>query len=152
MLELRDRYSEDDVAVHLDEAPIGIEREARVRARPGESLDGAVVEAEVEDRLHHSGIDYRRAGPYGHEQRLAGSPNIFCVARSSRRSASSDLRPEPGWSRAGAQVLETEWSGDGEPGRDGDTEICHLGEDLLPFRRAPDFMSFVPSARPSPKK
>jgi hypothetical protein len=57
--------AEDDVGIHLDEAAIAVPGEAGVAAHCGEALDRAVVEAEVEDGVHHAGHGDagRRSGP-----------------------------------------------------------------------------------------
>ena len=46
---------EHDAAEHLDEAAIGVVGEARIVSELGEAGDGFVVEAEVEDGVHHAG-------------------------------------------------------------------------------------------------
>ena len=43
-----------DVAEHVEEPPIRVPRRALVAGGPGERLDGPVVEAEVEDGVHHA--------------------------------------------------------------------------------------------------
>ncbi len=45
--------AEDDVRIHLDEAAVAVPGEARVAGDCGEALDRRVVEAEVEDGVHH---------------------------------------------------------------------------------------------------
>ena len=63
------RNFEDDVAVHLDEAPVAIEGEALI-GTTGQALDRDVVEAQVQHGVHHAG--HRDAGPgaHGDEQGL----------------------------------------------------------------------------------
>ena len=63
-------HAEDDVAVHLDEAAIAVPREAGIAGLGGERLDGLVVEAEVEDRVHHPGHRVAGAGADRHQQRV----------------------------------------------------------------------------------
>ncbi len=60
----------DHLAVHLEEPPVRVEREAGVAGRRREPLDGHVVQSEVEDRVHHSRHRDRRTGAHRHEQRL----------------------------------------------------------------------------------
>jgi hypothetical protein len=60
--------AEHDVGIHLDEAAIAVPGEARVAGRGGEALDAGVVEAEVEDRVHHAGHGDAGAGADGDEQ------------------------------------------------------------------------------------
>ena len=58
------------LAEHLDQPPIRVEREPGVlRARP-EPLGRLVVEAEIEDRVHHPRHRDGRARPDGDEQRV----------------------------------------------------------------------------------
>ena len=59
-----------DLAVHLDEAPVGVLCEAAVPRRAAEPLDCRVGEAEVEDRVHHPGHRDRSSRPDGDEQRV----------------------------------------------------------------------------------
>ena len=71
-VELLTGQLEDDAAVHGDEAPVGVEGEALVAGLLGQALDGLVVEAQVEDRVHHAGHGELGARAHGHEQRVGG--------------------------------------------------------------------------------
>jgi hypothetical protein len=53
LLELVRVHSVHDVPVHLDQPTVGVPREARVAGRAREAVGRLVVQAEVEDRLHH---------------------------------------------------------------------------------------------------
>src|SRR2546427_13202036 len=53
---------EHHVAVHLDEAAIGVVGEAGVLRAGDEPLHGLIVQAEVQDRLHHPRHRDRRRG------------------------------------------------------------------------------------------
>ena len=57
---------EDDAPEHLDQAAIGIEGEPCIAGPLGQPFRRAFVEAEVEDRVHHSGHRELRARPAGH--------------------------------------------------------------------------------------
>ncbi len=59
----------DDLAEHLQQAAVRVVRETRIVRLLGKRVRGGVVEAEVEDRLHHPGHGDRRAAADGHEQR-----------------------------------------------------------------------------------
>jgi hypothetical protein len=61
---------EHDRAEHLDEAAVAVEGEAAVRRARLEALDCLVVEAEVEDRVHHPGHRELGAGAYRDQQRV----------------------------------------------------------------------------------
>jgi hypothetical protein len=52
---------EDYLPERLDEAPVGILGEARVAGAPRQTTNGGVVEAEVQDGVHHPG--HRDGGP-----------------------------------------------------------------------------------------
>jgi hypothetical protein len=54
----------DDLAEHLDEAPVRVEREALVAGRRREPVDALAREAQVEDRVHHPGHRDRGARPH----------------------------------------------------------------------------------------
>ena len=51
----------DDLAVHLDQPPVGVTREALVARHARETEHGLVVESEIEDCVHHSRHRDRRA-------------------------------------------------------------------------------------------
>ncbi len=62
--------AEHDLAVHLDEAAIAVLGEARIAALARQALDGVVVEAEIEDRVHHARHRGARAGAHRDQQRI----------------------------------------------------------------------------------
>ncbi len=57
-------HAQHHVAVHLHETTVGVPCEARVARAFGHGLDGLVVHAQVEDRVHHAG--HRGAGARTH--------------------------------------------------------------------------------------
>ena len=59
-----------DVAVHLDEAAVGIEGEAAIAGGLLQALDGLVVEAEIQDRVHHPRHAVAGTGADAHQQRV----------------------------------------------------------------------------------
>ena len=124
------RHAEHDVAVHLDEAAIRVVGEARVAARAREPDDRAIVEAEVEDRLHHAGHRHRRARAHGDEQRDSSDRRIACPVTSSRRRERCRrlrraARRAPCRSR---RYVDADRAGDRESRRHGHAEVRHLGE------------------------
>ena len=62
--------TEHDVGIHLDEAAIGVVGEARVGRAPRQAFDGLVVEAEIEDRIHHARHRGAPARADRHEKRI----------------------------------------------------------------------------------
>jgi hypothetical protein len=70
ILELRAGHAADHIAEHLHEAAIGVPREPRVVGARREPRDGALVEPEVEDRVHHSRHRVARTAAHGDKQRV----------------------------------------------------------------------------------
>jgi hypothetical protein len=70
---LMDRLeAEDDIAVHLDEAAVGIVDEALVTGLGDERRGRLVVEAQVEDGVHHPGHRGPGPGADGDKERVLG--------------------------------------------------------------------------------
>ena len=88
----------DDLAVHLDQPAVGVVGEARVPGRLGDPLDRLVVQAEVEDRVHHPRHRDRGARAHGHEQRVVAGRRSACrtSARAPRRGAAPPRRGPAG--------------------------------------------------------
>ena len=53
---------QDSLAEHLDEAAVGVPREALVTANGCEAEDRLIVEADVQDGFHHAGHGEDRTG------------------------------------------------------------------------------------------
>ena len=60
ILELMMLDAQDDIRIHLDEAAIAVIGEAAVLGARSETLDGRVIEAEIEHGVHHA--RHRRPG------------------------------------------------------------------------------------------
>jgi hypothetical protein len=60
----------DGLAEHLDQAPVGVPREALVLGELGQAGDGCIAHADVEDRLHHPGHRELRTGAHRDQQRV----------------------------------------------------------------------------------
>ena len=59
-----------DVGEHLDEAAVAVPRPARILRLLRERVDDRLVEAEVEDRIHHARHRGARAGPDRDKERI----------------------------------------------------------------------------------
>jgi hypothetical protein len=70
---------ENDVAEHLDEAAIGVIGEAGIAAALGQRFDGLVVEAEVEDGVHHAGHGELGAGADGDQQGIFARAQLLSL-------------------------------------------------------------------------
>jgi hypothetical protein len=121
--------AEHNVAIHLDEAAVGVEGEAGVAGAAGEALHGGVVEAEIEDGVHHARHGDARAGAHRDEQW------VVCVAETHAHGvfdvsdASPNSRLEAlGHPRAEGVKGVADLGGDGEAGWDRDPDATHLGE------------------------
>ena len=113
--------------VHLDEPAVGVECEARVAGRRRQTLDGDVVQAEVQDRVHHPGHRDRRAGADGDEQWALRVSEAAVCALLERRDALLDLAIEAlGHPAVRSHVRAAGVRRDREPGRNRDPELGHL--------------------------
>ena len=63
-------HAHDDVRKHLHEAAVAVVSEAGVAGLFGQALDGCVVQAEVEDGVHHAGHGCTCAGADRYEERI----------------------------------------------------------------------------------
>ncbi|GAB3351427.1 hypothetical protein GCM10027452_20570 [Micromonospora halotolerans] len=129
VLELLARHLADGLAEHLDEAAVGVPGEAVVaaglRAEPDHA---AVVEADVEDGLHHAGHGELGAGAYRDQQRVLRVTELAAHLPLQRLQVRLDLGGQPVRLPAGRQVRLAGLGGDGEAGRDRQAEIGHLGQ------------------------
>jgi hypothetical protein len=69
--------AEDNARIHLDEAAVAVVSKAGIARYFGETQNGLVVQAEVEDGVHHARHRGARAGSYRDEQRVFGIAEGF---------------------------------------------------------------------------
>ena len=120
----------DHVAIHLNEAAVAIPSESWVLGRGLEGLDGIVVEAEVEDRVHHARHRVAGTGANGDEEREAfGVTKLGAHALFHLLDARLNLALELDGILA-AVVVEVcaDLGGDGEASRNGKANAAHLSE------------------------
>src|SRR5262249_17260692 len=109
------------------EAPVAVVGEALVPRAGGQPLDRRVVEAEVEDRLHHAGHRHARARADGHQQRPGRVAQDEAGVLLELREPRLHLLPQPlGELAAAAIVGGPRLRGDRETRRNRDPEIRHL--------------------------
>jgi hypothetical protein len=112
------RHPAADVAEHLHEAPVRVPREALVAGYAREALHAAVVQPEVEDRVHHPRHRLARAGADRHEQRvLRVAQPLAGVLLEPRESAVHLLLEVLGLAPVGVHVRDARLGGDREAGR-----------------------------------
>ena len=97
-----------------------------VRAR--EALGRLVVQAEVQDRVHHPRHRDGRAGADRDEQRVVARPKRLPVRSSSRRTCSSTSASSPSGSVARRHVGAAGVGRDREPAGHRHAELRHLGQ------------------------
>ena len=119
----------DHLAVHLDQPPVGVVREARVLRGGRETLDRLVVQAEVEDRVHHPGHRDRGPGADRHEQRVVGVAEALARLLLQRAQMLLDLGLEAVGHRLAVLHVRARGVGrDREARRDRHSELRHLRE------------------------
>jgi hypothetical protein len=119
---------ENHVRVHLDEAAIGIVGEAPVGAGC-QGLDGLVVEAEIEDGVHHP--RHRGAGARADrdEKRVVGIAEIAAGEGRNLLQRSGDVVLEAiGIALAVLVIKGADFGGNGEARRDRQSEIGHFSQ------------------------
>ena len=127
VLELLLGNVENHVAEHLDEAAIGVIRKAGIIAALGERFDGLVVEAEVQNRVHHAGHGELRAGANGNQQRIFARAELLSLQLFEPLERvvhlDVDLRAD-----LAAHVFAAGFGLNGESGRHGQSGVGHLCE------------------------
>ena len=87
--------AEHDAAVHRDEPAVGVVGEALVAGALGQALDAVVVEAEVEDGVHHPGHGELGPRPHAHEQRVVRVAELAAHLLLEPEDVPGDLLVEP---------------------------------------------------------
>ena len=121
--------AEDHAGEHRDEAAVAVPREAVVLRPRREAEHRAVVEAEVEDRLHHARHRDPRAGAHGQEERAPGVAELHARVGLQAPHGLADLLREPlGPPSTRLAVAGPRLRRDREARRHGNPEVGHLGE------------------------
>ena len=119
----------DDVGEHLDKATIAVPGKARVLRLGDKALNGVVVEAQVENRVHHAGHGERSARANRHEQRIGGVAELLAATGLEVRLGGNDLiECAFGPDVAGTGVLDTGLAGNGKATGNRQTDAAHLGK------------------------
>ena len=119
----------DDIGKHLDKAAVAIPGKTRVLRLRDKALDGIVIEAQVEDRVHHTGHGERSARANRHEQRIGGVAELLAAAGLEVRLGGNDLiECAPGPHVAGTGVLDASLAGNGKATGNRQADAAHLGK------------------------
>jgi len=122
-------HVEDDPPEHLDEAPIGVPAEALVARQRDEALERPLVEAQVEDGVHHARHRELRARADGNEEWVLRVAEALAGAGLDSLHGLEDVIPEAsGKLLAGREVVIAGFRRDRESGRRRQPGIRHLGE------------------------
>ncbi len=77
LLELVLGQFHDHVGEHLDEASVGIVHKAGIAGQSGEALGNLVIDAKVQNRVHHARHGGSGTGAYGHQQGIGGVAQLL---------------------------------------------------------------------------
>ncbi len=122
-------HAHDHIAVHGDEPAVAVPGEPLVTRGLDQALDGLVVEADVEHRVHHAGHGHARAGTHGHQQGVARVAERAAHQALHAAQVELDLLGQLGRELAAELVeLGADLGGDGEAGGDGQTDVGHLAQ------------------------
>jgi hypothetical protein len=121
------RNLEHDVAEHLEEPAVAVVRESSVSCPSLQALGRPVVQAKVENRVHHPGHGKLGSGPDGYEQRVVNGTKDLSGRLFELLHGGGALLIHFGGKLPLALVVEIAYlCRDGEPGRYRQTRIRHL--------------------------
>ena len=119
----------DDVGKHLDKAAVAIPSKVRVLRLGDKTLNGVVVETQVEDRVHHTGHGERSARADRHEQRIGGIAELLAATGLEVGLGGNDLiECALGPDVAGTGVLDTGLAGNSKATGNRQADTAHLGK------------------------
>ena len=130
---LQDRLEGPSVDVFHDPTEHRDEPTVCVPGEPGvgdarERFHGRVVQAQIENRIHHPRHRELRAGPDGDDQRVCRIPKPPADPRLDGREPFLHLLPEAGREPALPRIRVAGFRRDREAGRDWEAKPRHLGE------------------------
>ena len=117
----------DDVGVHLDEAAIAIPGPAGIAGLLCQNLDDLLVQAQVQDGVHHAGHGGAGAGTHGNQQRILQIAELLAGDLFHLLNILHDLAGDLGVDLASILIiLGAGLSGNGETLGHGQTDVGHL--------------------------
>jgi len=130
LVEQRIRHAQRHLAEQLDEAPVGVVAEPLVRGVTDEPGEGRLVQAEIEDGIHHAGHGQGAARAHGHEQRVLGAAEALARGLLEARHVRPYLVHRPGRQAAVTvgEIGQAGLRGNHEPGRHVEADPGHLAE------------------------
>ena len=129
LVEATGRDLEHDPAEHRDEPAIGVPAETLVAGQGDEALERVLVQAEVEDGIHHAGHRELGTRSDAHEQRVLRIAEALAGTLLDLAHRADDVVPEAIRELlAGREVVVAGLGRDREAGRSGQAGLGHLGE------------------------
>ena len=118
---------ENHIAKHLNQAAVGVISEAGIIAASGQRFDCLIVEAQVENGVHHAGHGELGAGADRDEEGIFALAEFLPLQLLKPLQGSVHLNIDLGADGA-AHVFAAGFSLDGEPRGNRQTGICHFGQ------------------------
>ena len=116
-----------DAAEHLDEPPIGIPGKAWIVAAARQRFHAFIIEAEIQDGIHHSRHRGRRARAHAHQQRIFSGTEFLPLQLLQPRQRRTHLLIQARRNfAAAAHVLAASGSLNGEARRHRQSGVGHL--------------------------
>ena len=126
VLEFVLRKAHHHIGEHLDEAPIGVVSETLISRLLGQTLNGIVVEAEVQDSIHHSRHGDSRSRPNRQEQRVVRAAEVLAHLLGQSFGTLHHFVAQPFGHLAQSGVYVADFGGHHEAGGHGKTQTGHL--------------------------
>ena len=121
--------AENDVGIHLDEAAVAVPGEAFVTRSAGKARNGFVIEAEIEDGVHHPRHRNPRARTDRNEQRVRRIAKALADGLFDMGQRLGNLGAQIGGEvRAILQIAHAFFGRDGEARRHGQADARHFGK------------------------
>ena len=128
-LEVLFAHLHDHVGVHLDEPTIGVIGEAGVAGLAGEGFHHGVVEAQVQDGVHHARHGSAGAGTDGDQQRVVQVAELLAAHLLELLHVLVDLGQDLVVDPLAVIIeLDAGFGGDGEALGHGHAQVGHLGQ------------------------
>ena len=117
-----------DLAEELNEAAIGVVGKTRVVGLLDQPLQRGLVEAQVENGVHHARHRHRRAGAHRYEQRVVAAAKALAGLILQRAHVAPDVVHQAGRQLVFLEVGKTRVGGDRKPGRHVEPDLRHLAK------------------------
>ena len=129
MLKILFGHAHDHRRIHLHEAAICVISESLIPGCRSEACDRAVVQAEIENRLHHSGHGASRAGTHANKEWILRVAKLLLCGALERHHVIGHLFLQLGRILLSVLVkIVAGFRGDGETSWHRQADLGHLGE------------------------